>query len=249
MLRLLIALALAVGFLLVCWLRPMLLVRALLWLLTHTVYRVRVLGRENVPAKGGALLVCNHISYIDWLLLLAAQRRFIRFVIFAGFTKKWGLRYLLRWAGAIPIDGAGGPRAIVKSLRRASDALAKGELVCIFAEGRLTRTGFMLPFHRGFEQIAKRSQAPVIPVCLDHVWGSIFSYEGGKFFWKWPQQIPYPVCVAFGAPLPPTASAFQVRQAIQELSADCSIARALDRPCAITPTPRTPSSGAPPTSS
>ena len=136
-----------------------------------------------------------------------------------------GLRLILRMANVIPIDSSSGPRAIIQSLRAASESLARGEVVCIFAEGGITRTGFLLPFNRGFEQVVKRSPAPIIPVCLDHVWGSIFSYQGGKFLWKWPQQIPYPVCVDFGAPLPPTAHAFEVRQAIQKLSADASIHR------------------------
>jgi acyl-[acyl-carrier-protein]-phospholipid O-acyltransferase/long-chain-fatty-acid--[acyl-carrier-protein] ligase len=206
--------------------RPYWLLRAVLWLLTHSVYWVRVLGRENVPAKGAALLVCNHVSYVDWLLLLASQRRFIRFVVWAGFTKKWGLRHILRWAGCIPIDGASGPRAIVKSLRAASDALARGELVCIFAEGRFTQTGLMLPFHRGFEQIIKHAQAPIIPVCLDQVWGSVFSFFGGRIFWKMPLEIPYHVTVACGPAMPNDTKAADVRQAVQKLSADCSIDRA-----------------------
>ncbi|TMQ33760.1 MAG: acyl-[ACP]--phospholipid O-acyltransferase, partial [Planctomycetota bacterium] len=129
-----------------------------------------------------------------------------------------------------PIDGSAGPRAIVKALRAASEALAKGEVVCVFAEGGITRTGFLLPFNRGFAQILKRSPAPIIPVCLDHVWGSIFSHQGGKFLWKWPQKIPYPVTIAFGKPLPPGTPPIQVRQAIQKLSADCSIARIPQRP-------------------
>src|SRR5262249_9435533 len=124
---------------------------------------------------------------------------------------------------------AAGPRAIVHSLRLASDALARGEVVCIFAEGRFTRTGFLLPFHRGFEQIVKRTPAPIIPVCLGHVWGSIFSYQGGKLIWKWPQQLPYPVYVSYGQPMPATATAVEVRQAIQKLSADCAIERSARR--------------------
>ena len=210
---------------LVCWLRPYWPLRVLLWLVAHSLYWVRVVGRDNVPARGGALLVCNHVSYVDWLLLLASQRRFIRFVVWAGLTKKWGLRHLLRWAGCIPIDGAAGPRAIVKSLRTASDALARGELVCIFAEGRFTQTGLMLPFHRGFEQIVKHCKAPVIPVCLDQVWGSIFSFFGGRIFWKMPLEIPYHVTVAYGPPMPNDVKAADVRQAMQKLSADCAVAR------------------------
>jgi acyl-[acyl-carrier-protein]-phospholipid O-acyltransferase/long-chain-fatty-acid--[acyl-carrier-protein] ligase len=89
-----------------------------------------------------------------------------------------------------------------------------------------------MPFNRGFEQILKRCPAPIIPVCLDHVWGSIFSYHGGKFLWKWPQTFPfsrYPVSIAFGRPLPATTPAVEVRQAIQKLSADCAIARMEER--------------------
>jgi acyl-[acyl-carrier-protein]-phospholipid O-acyltransferase/long-chain-fatty-acid--[acyl-carrier-protein] ligase len=219
-----------VGVLVLLWLLaglrwPALLLRPFLWLLTHTLYRVRVYGQEHIPTKGPALLVCNHVSYIDWLLLLAAQKRFIRFVVWAPLTEVPVLRLLMRWAGVIAIDGSSGPRAIVASLRKASDALAQGDLVCIFAEGRITRTGFLLPFHRGLEQIVKHCPAPIIPVCLDHVWGSVFSYRGGKALWKWPQEVPYPVSVAFGCPLPPTTRAAEVRQAIQKLSADCAIVR------------------------
>ncbi len=223
-----VALILAVSAL-VFWLRPYWLLRVLLWFVTHSIYWLRVLGRSNVPAQGPALLVCNHVSYVDWLLLMASQRRFIRFVVWAGFTKTWGLRRILQWGGCIPIDGAGGPRAVVKSLRAASDALARGELVCIFAEGRFTQTGVMLPFHRGFEQIVKHCQAPVIPVCLDQVWGSIFSYYTGKIFWKIPLEIPYHVTVAFGEPMPSDSKAADVRQAVQKLSADCAIARSPKR--------------------
>jgi acyl-[acyl-carrier-protein]-phospholipid O-acyltransferase/long-chain-fatty-acid--[acyl-carrier-protein] ligase len=196
-----------------------------LWILSHTLYKLRVHGRENIPASGAALLVCNHVSYIDALLVLAAQRRRIRFLIWAPYTRLPGLRHLLRLANVIPIDSSSGPRALLQSLRSASEALAKGEVVCIFAEGGISRTGFLLPFHRGFEQIVKRGPAPIIPVCLDNVWGSIFSYYGGRFLWKWPIQLPYPVCVAFGRPLPPDSKAVDVRLAIQKLSADCSIGR------------------------
>lgn len=212
------------AFLGVCCRRPGLFLRPLLWLITHTFYRIRVVGRENVPATGPALLVCNHISYVDWLLLVASQKRIIRFVILAGWAERWGLRHLLRWAGVIPIDGAAGPRAIVKSLRLASEALKKGELVCIFAEGRFTRNGFLLPFHRGFELILKQCPASIVPVCLDQVWGSIFSYRGGKILGRLPQELPYPVNVAFGEPLPAGTHAAEVRLAIQKLSADCAVA-------------------------
>src|SRR5262249_36156582 len=142
--------------------RYRLFIRAPLWLLRHTFYRLRVHGLENLPATGHALLVCNHVSHIDALLLLASQKRRVRFVIWAPYLRLPVVRWVLRLAGVIPIDSSSGPRAILRSLRAASDALAQGEVVCIFAEGGLTRTGFMLPFHRGFEQVVKRCLAPII---------------------------------------------------------------------------------------
>lgn len=209
--------------------RHAVLVRLPLWLLRHSLYRVKVHGLENVPKTGPGLLVCNHVSQIDAFLVMAAQKRPVRFVIWAPYLRVPFLRWILRLAKVIPIDGAAGPRAIVQALRAASEALEKGELVCIFAEGGISRTGFLLPFQRGLEQIVKRSPAPVIPVCLDHVWGSIFSFHKRRFFWKMPQSIPYRVHVSFGTPMPGTATAFDVRQAIQKLSADSAIRRADER--------------------
>ncbi len=217
--------AVGLGLLLLFVCKPVLLVRIPLWVICHTLYRLRVLGRHHIPRKGPVLLVCNHVSHFDWLFIVAGARRHVHFVIFAGWTQKFGLRHLLRWAGVIPIDKSKGPRAIVHSLRTAAAYLAKGEAVCIFAEGRFTRTGFLLPFHRGFEQIVKQTPAPIIPVCLEQLWGSIFSYWGSRLIWKWPLELPYPVTVAFGEPLPPTAPAAAVRQAVQKLSADSAVSR------------------------
>jgi acyl-[acyl-carrier-protein]-phospholipid O-acyltransferase/long-chain-fatty-acid--[acyl-carrier-protein] ligase len=98
-------------------------------------------------------------------------------------------------------------------------------VVCIFAEGAISRTGNMLPFKRGLEKIVEGLDVPIVPVHIDRLWGSIFSFERGKFFWKWPKRIPYPVTVSFGAPMPSTAHAHEVRQAIQELSSDATAHR------------------------
>jgi acyl-[acyl-carrier-protein]-phospholipid O-acyltransferase/long-chain-fatty-acid--[acyl-carrier-protein] ligase len=106
---------------------------------------------------------------------------------------------------------------MIRSLRTATEAIASGEVVCIFAEGQITRIGQLLPFRRGFERIMKGVEAPIIPVNLDGVWGSIFSYERGRFLWKIPRRIPYPVTVSYGRPMPATSSPFEVRQAVQEL--------------------------------
>src|SRR5262249_25030957 len=120
---LLLVLAAVAALLLVCWRWPAVPLRIVLWVITHTVYRIRVFGAANIPATGPALLVCNHVTFIDWLLILASQRRFVRFLVFSGYTRHWLFAPLLRWVGAIPVDGSAGPRAIVQALRAASEAL------------------------------------------------------------------------------------------------------------------------------
>jgi len=203
----------------VIWLLPDALLRFGLWLLTRTLYRVRVLGRDNIPAKGGALFVCNHVSFVDALLLIASTDRHVRFMMFAGNYELPYVKPFARILGVIPISSTQRPRDMLKSLRAASEAIRAGDVVCIFAEGQITRIGQLLPFHRRMEQIMKDLEAPIVPVALDGVWGSIFSFEKRRFIWKWPRRIPYPVTVSFGPPMPPRATASEVRQAVQELMA------------------------------
>ena len=207
------------GTIYVLWLLPDALLRFGLWLLTRTFYRVRVLGRENIPEKGGALFVCNHVSWVDALLLIASTDRRVRFMMFAGIYELPWVKPFARILGVIPISSAQRPRDLLKSLRTAGEAIRAGEVVCIFAEGQITRIGQLLPFRRGMEQIMKHVEAPVVPVALDGVWGSIFSFKKRRFLWKWPWPIPYPITVSFGPPMPPRATAFDVRQAVQELLA------------------------------
>ncbi|NOT53924.1 MAG: MFS transporter [Deltaproteobacteria bacterium] len=195
---------------------PDFLVRFCLWFLTHTLYRIRIVGPENVPLHGPALLVCNHISFVDGLLVGSCVQRFIRFLVYKGIYDHKLLNGFMRFMKTIPVEG-GNPKVILESLERASEQLRQGHVVCIFAEGAISRTGNMLPFKRGFEKIIRGLDVPVIPVHLDRLWGSVFSFKDGKFFWKWPQRFPYPVTVSFGTPLPATVKADEVRQRIAEL--------------------------------
>jgi acyl-[acyl-carrier-protein]-phospholipid O-acyltransferase/long-chain-fatty-acid--[acyl-carrier-protein] ligase len=213
---------------LACW-RAEVVVRLLLWLPACLFYRIRVLGREHIPASGPALLICNHISFLDALLIFLSQKRPVRFVIRVPFTRLPGMGLLLRLARVIPMESTTGIRAVLQSLRAAKGALQKGELVCIFTESAISPNGPVLPLPRVLKQILKRSSVPIIPVCLNHVWGSLFTYQGDKLLSKWPQVLPYPVSIAFGPPMPSATRAIAIRQAIQELSADCSIARNPER--------------------
>jgi acyl-[acyl-carrier-protein]-phospholipid O-acyltransferase/long-chain-fatty-acid--[acyl-carrier-protein] ligase len=206
----------------------------LLWLIRHTIYRIKVLGRQNIPAHGGALLVPNHMSFVDVLLLLAASPRPVRFLMFQDIYDLWLVKPFARMMRAIPVPSEPRPRDIIRSLRTASEAVRHGDLVCIFAEGEISRTGQMLPFRRGMERIMEGVDAPVVPVNLHGVWGSVFSFERNRFVWKVPRQVPYPVTVSFGKPMPPDTSAADVRRAVQDLGtaafeADKRPRRTLDR--------------------
>ena len=200
------------------WLLPDALLRLVLILLTHTFYRLKVDGLANVPVKGGALLVPNHVSFADGLFLMGSLDRRIRFVVEASYFHHPLLKPFMKALRAIPIASTGGPRVILRALRDAGEHLGKGRLVCIFAEGQITRTGMLLPFQRGLERIAKNQAAPIIPVSLDRVWGSVFSRSGGRFLFKWPRRIPLPITVSFGAPLPPHTPIGDVRRAVNELA-------------------------------
>jgi len=204
----------------VLYLLPDSLLRLLLWISTNTLYRLDVQGRENVPARGGALLTPNHVSMADAVLLIASLDRPIRFLMFRGSYEHPLVKPFAKIMGVIPIAADQGPREMIHSLRLATEALKNGEIVCIFPEGQMTRIGQMLPFRRGMERIIKGVDVPIIPVNLDGVWGSIFSFAGGRFLWKFPRKIPYPVRVTFGKPLPPTASSQEVRRAVQDLGAE-----------------------------
>ena len=221
---LLIALFTLAGSVYVLSVVPEFLIRFSLWMLTHTVYRIRIMGQEHVPFRGPALLVCNHMSHVDGFLVGACLQRFVRFAVYRPYYEHPALHWLLKLMNAIPM-GTGNRRETIASLDLARRELQNGHVVCIFAEGSISRTGNMLPFKRGFERIAEGLDVPVIPVYLDRVWGSIFSFKGGRFLWKWPVRFPYPVTVAFGRPLQPSATAPLARLAVMELGCEVAASR------------------------
>lgn len=199
----------------VLYLLPEALFRTLVLILTRIFYKVRIENVENVPVSGGALLIANHISYADPAMIGAACPRPVRFIGFSGLAKARFIKFIFKMTGVIPVSPTNAREAITK----AAEHIAQGEVVCIFPEGGISRTGTMHGLKRGFELIAKRANAPVIPVSLDGLWGSIFSYERNKFFKKKPLRIPYPVTVNFGTPMSTQeASSSAARQAMQDLA-------------------------------
>ena len=148
-------------------------------LLVRCFYRVTMLGLENIPA-GGFLLLPNHLTWVDALILQISCPRPIRFVIYEDFYRDRRLAPLLRLVGALPVS----ERRSKDSLKAAVELIQQGEVVCIFPEGELSRTGSLLRLKRGYELIARQAKCPVVPAWMDRLWGSIFSFRGGKFFWK-----------------------------------------------------------------
>jgi len=194
-------------------------VRLVVLCLTRTIYRIRSSGARHVPQEGGALLVCNHLSYVDPFLVAAACPRPLRFLMYSTYFELPGVGHFARLMGTVPVAAEDSTAQKRASLQRAAELAASGELVCIFAEGAISRSGSLMPFARGLERIAQRAGVPIVPVALDGVWGSVFSFEGGRALWKRPRRFPYPVAVSFGPPLSSDAPAWLVRNRVQELVA------------------------------
>src|SRR5208283_1982076 len=116
-------------------------------------YRIKIVGRDNIPERGGALFVTNHMSFTDAMFLLASTDRPIRFVMYSGIYKMKFIHPLAKILRCIPLAAEDGARALIQSLREATNGIKQGDVVCIFAEGQITRTGQMLPFRRGFQRI------------------------------------------------------------------------------------------------
>jgi acyl-[acyl-carrier-protein]-phospholipid O-acyltransferase/long-chain-fatty-acid--[acyl-carrier-protein] ligase len=151
-------------------------------------------------------------------MLLVASSRPIRVIAWAGNFENWFLKSLGKLFGVILVNPAK-PKSIVSALKEAREAVLAGDLVCIFPEGGISRSGQLLAFRPGMMRILEGTGIPAIPVFIDQLWGSIFSFAGGRFFWKWPQRIPYPLSIHFGKPMPSPDDVHRVRQAVQELGA------------------------------
>ncbi|MGZ5035599.1 MAG: MFS transporter [Usitatibacter sp.] len=159
---------------------PEFLMRFLCWLLIHTFYRLEKTGLENIPAEGPAVLVCNHVSFVDPLVILAASPRPIRFVMDHQIFRTPVVSFVFRTAKAIPIAPAKvDERLLNEAYEKVAEALAHGELVAIFPEGRITDTGDLYPFRGGIRRIVERTPVPVVPLALKGLWGSFFSRRDG----------------------------------------------------------------------
>ena len=186
-------------------------------LVAGIIYRVKTFGLENLP-KAGFLLVPNHMTYVDAVVLQLACPRPIRFVVHESIYRIGWLNPIFRLLEAIPISSVRAKEAV----RVAADRIRTGEIVCIFPEGELSRTGTLIKLRKGFELVARLAECEVVPVWLDGLWGSIFSFERGRYFFKIPKRIPQLATVAFGQPIPArSADIGIVREKLLELGEFC----------------------------
>lgn len=187
---------------------PEFLIRFVMWLLIHTVYRVKVEGAEQIPDEGPCLLVCNHVSFVDAVVVGAFVGRPVRFVMDHRIFRVPLLSWFFRTVKAIPIAPAHEDEALLK---RAYDtiaaALAEGEVVCIFPEGKITATGEVNPFKDGVRRIVERTPVPVVPMALRGLWGGFFSRQGGAAMTRpFRRGILNRLELCIGAPVPPQAA-------------------------------------------
>ncbi|MDR8730753.1 MFS transporter [Burkholderia pseudomultivorans] len=194
---------------------PEFLLRFVAWVLVHTFYRIRLVHAERIPEEGAAVLVCNHVSYVDALVLAAASPRPIRFVMDHRIFKTRFASWVFRHAKAIPIAPRHeDPAMLARAYDACEAALKDGELVCIFPEGKLTRTGDINTFHHGITEILRRTPVPVIPMALRGLWGSVFSRHAQA---KLPRPVTRGVMsrltLAVGEPIPSTLATPEALQA------------------------------------
>jgi 1-acyl-sn-glycerol-3-phosphate acyltransferase len=202
---------------------PEFMMRFITWVLVHSLYRVRVDGLKNVPDEGAALVVCNHVSFMDPLILMASVRRPMRFVMYYKIFNIPVLNFVFRTAKAIPIAGRNEDEAKLKrAFELIDEALAAGEVVCIFPEGGLTRDGGIAAFRPGVDQILARRPVPVVPLALRGMWGSIFSRRDSAMHRsRLPRRFWSKIELVGGSPLPASEANASVLEArVGELRGD-----------------------------
>jgi hypothetical protein len=186
---------------------PEFLMRFLAWLLIHTIYRVDKEGLERIPPEGPCVIVCNHVSYVDAIVIAACVPRPIRFVMDHQIFRIPLLNFIFRTMGAIPIAPAREDAAMKeRAFAEAAAALRAGEVVGIFPEGKLTETGELNPFRPGLQRILEQAPAPVVPMALRGLWGSFFSRADGGRAMRKIRGLFSRIALVAGPPVPPESA-------------------------------------------
>ncbi len=198
------------------------LLRVVIQLLARIMYRVRYQGLKHIPEKGAAVLVCNHVSYVDWLIIASGCRRPVHFVMHASIYRMPLLRWIFRIAKVIPIESEKkNPFLLRRAFEKIAHVLNNGGLVCIFPEGRLTHNGRIDRFRPGIERIIRDTPVPVVPLALRGMWGSFFSHKNGPAMRRPPQHLWSPVYLTAGPTVSPCrVTARHLRHTVQMLHGD-----------------------------
>lgn len=182
-----------------------------------SIYRIKLSGTERIPKNGGVLLLPNHVSYADAFFISAACERPVRFVMDETFMKSPAIRLSAKLFGTVTIRRD----QPIEAIRTTISALEAGHIVALFPEGQLTRTGGLCEIERGFELIARKAKSPILPLWVNGSWGSVFSFERGRFFCKIPRSIPYPLSIAIGEEITsPKPTCAEVQAALMKASTE-----------------------------
>lgn len=185
--------------------------RFLSWILVHLMYRIKVKGIENLPKDGAVILACNHVSFVDWLIISGAIRRPTRFVMYYKFLEIPFLSYLMKQARVIPIAGRDeNPELLQKAFDRLKEELKEGEIVCIFPEGKITLDGELSEFKPGILKIVENNPVTVVPMAINNLWGSMFSRKDGLRPLRPPRKFWKEITLNIGRPIQPQALTLEV---------------------------------------
>jgi 1-acyl-sn-glycerol-3-phosphate acyltransferase len=190
---------------------PEFLIRFYAFLIGRVMYRLEVRGHEHIPETGGVVLVCNHVAFNDWLIVAGAVRRPVRFVMDHRMAGRPVVSTLFRHAKTIPIAPEHEDKAVLEAaFDKIAEELRAGEVVCIYPEGKITKTGEMNPFKAGIERILRETPVPVVPMALDGLWGSFFSRKGGPAMQKMPRRFRAKLLLTIDPPMPAAQATAQV---------------------------------------
>ena len=174
------------------------------WILIHSIYRIKKEDLHHIPEEGAALLVCNHVSYADPVIINAISPRPIRFVMINQVYQIPIAKKVFKWVNAIPIAPMKeNPELLEKAYDKIADALANNELVCIFPEGTISRDGELGEFLPGIEKIVQRTPVPVVPLAIRGLWGTWFSRQKGRAMKGLPRSFMKRLSVVSGEPVDP----------------------------------------------
>jgi 1-acyl-sn-glycerol-3-phosphate acyltransferase len=207
---------------------PEFLIRFCAFLIGRVSYRLEVRGHDNIPETGPVVLVCNHVAFNDWLIVAGAVRRPVRFVMDHRMAGKPVISTLFRHGKTIPIAPEHENKEVLESaFAKIAEELRAGEVVCIYPEGKITKTGELNPFKAGIERILRETPVPVVPMALDGLWGSFFSRKGGPAMQKLPRRFRAKLTLTIGAPVAPEqASARVLEDRVRDLIAAHGVVRA-----------------------